>query len=458
MELFDFIQEALRESESVLIHSVRGQSRSCCVLIAFMMKKYSWSLRKTMEFLMARRPDISLKATFLQQLSQFERRLINFGSERLTTDWSDTPLRNQHPIECEELILRNTFINSQLLISRDAANFPNKRADPRLMWGDGFSDDKKSLERVCGDSRPHNKRNSSGQIVVKGILKQRRTGSRTDQTIQSRPTTASSEREYLSKGYSKEDFIATELGEPKTAWVEDDGLVRTSYSRQRMPSPSNKGDSYSSVREDSTGRAINNSRTVKASADRSDTSAGGPIHVRSDLPKHERDKMYNSRPDSPLRLSKNQTARQSITKSSSFGASGMRQSSTFSQSATGSRLSTNPGSAMSAYRSGPVRARMDINSAEFRKQRPASAPMMRPNPRPSSPFSMNKQSNSRPPSPNTRPPGTMTKNYTPISYQAMLDKNDPYRIRSFSAQIRRAPSPTPAFNRATSPSRPRWRM
>mmetsp|Transcript_94325 Transcript_94325/g.215802 ORF Transcript_94325/g.215802 Transcript_94325/m.215802 type:complete len:158 (-) Transcript_94325:2-475(-) len=73
-ELFSFIEEALENSESVLVHSLRGQSRSGCVLAAYLMRKYSWGLRKTMEFLSSRRPDLNLKPAFLQQLSAYERR------------------------------------------------------------------------------------------------------------------------------------------------------------------------------------------------------------------------------------------------------------------------------------------------------------------------------------------------------------------------------------------------
>ena len=39
-ECFHFMEEALQNAESILIHSVRGQSRSCVVLAAYMMKKY----------------------------------------------------------------------------------------------------------------------------------------------------------------------------------------------------------------------------------------------------------------------------------------------------------------------------------------------------------------------------------------------------------------------------------
>lgn len=39
-EIFDFIKEAHEQGESVLVHSVRGQSRACCALAAFFMMKY----------------------------------------------------------------------------------------------------------------------------------------------------------------------------------------------------------------------------------------------------------------------------------------------------------------------------------------------------------------------------------------------------------------------------------
>ena len=38
-ECFAFIEEALSKTESTLIHSVKGQSRACTVLAAFLMRK-----------------------------------------------------------------------------------------------------------------------------------------------------------------------------------------------------------------------------------------------------------------------------------------------------------------------------------------------------------------------------------------------------------------------------------
>lgn len=71
-EIFEFIEETLEKSESVLIHSARGQSRASAVIAVYMMKKYGWTLLKTLEFLNSRRPDLEIRASFIQQLNMFE--------------------------------------------------------------------------------------------------------------------------------------------------------------------------------------------------------------------------------------------------------------------------------------------------------------------------------------------------------------------------------------------------
>ena len=38
-EIFEFVEKALSKSESVLIHSVKGQSRSSCIICAYLMRK-----------------------------------------------------------------------------------------------------------------------------------------------------------------------------------------------------------------------------------------------------------------------------------------------------------------------------------------------------------------------------------------------------------------------------------
>ena len=64
--IFDFIENAIKKYESVLVHSVRGQSRSSSVLAAYFMRKYRWSMLKTLEFLNSRRPDLEIRGTFIQ--------------------------------------------------------------------------------------------------------------------------------------------------------------------------------------------------------------------------------------------------------------------------------------------------------------------------------------------------------------------------------------------------------
>jgi protein-tyrosine phosphatase len=109
--IFEFIEEALNQTESVLVHSVRGQSRATCALAAYIMRKYKWSLLKSLEFLNSRRPDLEIRATFIHQLSAYEARLVNSLKNQISQKWDE--LSNKEPTyACEELLLRNTFINS----------------------------------------------------------------------------------------------------------------------------------------------------------------------------------------------------------------------------------------------------------------------------------------------------------------------------------------------------------
>jgi len=118
-EIFDFIEAAAKKTESVLVHSVRGQSRAASVLAVYLMRKYRWSLLKTLEFLNSRRPELEIRGTFIQQLQEYEQRLIkqhNLGP--LSTSWSELGLPKTtgvHPeIHQEEVILRNTFMNAKM--------------------------------------------------------------------------------------------------------------------------------------------------------------------------------------------------------------------------------------------------------------------------------------------------------------------------------------------------------
>jgi len=87
-------------------------NRSGFVIASFIMRKYRWSLLKTLEFLNSRRPDLEMRQSFLSQLSIFENRLIQRGIGPRTSKWTELSDNTFH-LENDELILRNTFLNSQ---------------------------------------------------------------------------------------------------------------------------------------------------------------------------------------------------------------------------------------------------------------------------------------------------------------------------------------------------------
>lgn len=87
-------------------------NRACFVIASFIMRKYKWSLLKTLEFLNSRRPDLEMRQSFLSQLSLYENRLVQRGIGPKTSKWTELSENSFH-LENEELILRNTFLNSQ---------------------------------------------------------------------------------------------------------------------------------------------------------------------------------------------------------------------------------------------------------------------------------------------------------------------------------------------------------
>lgn len=61
----------------------------------------------------SRRPDLEIRATFFTQLTAQEQKLKQNGNGAKSTNWneiSDDPKN----IESEELLLRNTFLNSKV--------------------------------------------------------------------------------------------------------------------------------------------------------------------------------------------------------------------------------------------------------------------------------------------------------------------------------------------------------
>jgi len=170
-EVMELIDQCLELGESVLIHSFRGRSRCITLLAAYLIRKYSWSLNKALEFIQSRRGDVRMKPVFHRQLVSFERRLSMSGIV-LSHGWDNAP---RFSSTNDELILFNTFMNSRFGKNKRLADSIAPRREneslrnQRIEWRDHFTDDRSKLEQLS---------NSTGNMYlgkncmsVKSILK-----------------------------------------------------------------------------------------------------------------------------------------------------------------------------------------------------------------------------------------------------------------------------------------------
>jgi len=103
-QVFDFIEEAEERGEGVLVQSFHGRSRSSCVLTAYLMKKYCWSLQTALEFLSFKCPVLNPNDGFLDQLEAYEERLISHRD----SDGDDADASSSGAV-----MLQNTYANCQ---------------------------------------------------------------------------------------------------------------------------------------------------------------------------------------------------------------------------------------------------------------------------------------------------------------------------------------------------------
>ncbi|EAS00644.2 dual specificity phosphatase domain protein (macronuclear) [Tetrahymena thermophila SB210] len=178
-QIVDFIEEANQNGESCLVHSVRGQSRACCILTAYFMRKYQWTLLKTLDYLNSRRPDLEIRATFFEQLKNLELYLQQTGQGAISQDWNQSGAGPDAKIQVEnspdEILIRNTYVNSKqgqipdyyLNIGkpqRFGGYSPYKKPAPtKIIWLDEVSNNKKKLVQVLNQSQSTGKKGASVQ-------------------------------------------------------------------------------------------------------------------------------------------------------------------------------------------------------------------------------------------------------------------------------------------------------
>ena len=131
-QIANFIDDALRRGESVLVHSFRGTSRCICCIMSYFMLRYAWGFEKTLQFILSRRPDAEPNPGFISQLFVLDgvlqdlRRKVG-GAEwdpssesarRRLNEWDPESLQDLPTVgqganpEDDELVIVNSYINS----------------------------------------------------------------------------------------------------------------------------------------------------------------------------------------------------------------------------------------------------------------------------------------------------------------------------------------------------------
>ena len=140
--IVEFIDGSLiGKGEGVLAHSFKGQDRVCIVVLIYLMKKYKWSLNKSMQLLKSKKQDVDIPIYFFEQLKNFENRLRQRGE--LTRD---IPWEFENLIDPEEKLLRNTYLNGLKIEVNNNDMNNNKKNVRHIMWADTNPYQKTPLE------------------------------------------------------------------------------------------------------------------------------------------------------------------------------------------------------------------------------------------------------------------------------------------------------------------------
>lgn len=157
-----FIDSALQKGNSVLVHSIRGQSRSGSVVLAYLMCKYHWSLDKALQFLRFRHPNIRIRGGFLKQLRDFEGELQKETKSAFSSSWTNPVIT-----ENDELVLRNTYMNS--LRQSPPEGKQEVSCERKVKWVD--EDAKESLVTVINPYGGSRAKSSKGSAFSKFAAK-----------------------------------------------------------------------------------------------------------------------------------------------------------------------------------------------------------------------------------------------------------------------------------------------
>ena len=141
--IVEFIDGSLiGKGEGILAHSFKGQDRVCIVVLIYLMKKYKWSLNKSMQYLKSKKQDVDIPSFFFEQLKNFENRLKQRGELTRDIPWEFEDLPDP-----EEKLLRNTYLNGVKIEIKNNNLNPNRKNNlRRIMWADTNPYQKSPLE------------------------------------------------------------------------------------------------------------------------------------------------------------------------------------------------------------------------------------------------------------------------------------------------------------------------
>lgn len=134
-----FIDDSSKNGEGFLVHSLKGQNRACIVVLIYLVKKFRWSLKKCLDFLSSKKQDINIPNYFLSQLNAFEARLCKIGQGPKTSNWTEISTGNLNDIDNEELLIRNTYLNSLISNSVNeiiSYSYKENKFNKKVNWND----------------------------------------------------------------------------------------------------------------------------------------------------------------------------------------------------------------------------------------------------------------------------------------------------------------------------------
>ncbi|KAG2393570.1 hypothetical protein C9374_007101 [Naegleria lovaniensis] len=82
-ESFEYIDQAIQNGNTVLVHCMKGRSRSATILIAYLMRKNGWTYLETLRMVQQKRSIVQPNEGFERQLLELERKLLSSSNDSL---------------------------------------------------------------------------------------------------------------------------------------------------------------------------------------------------------------------------------------------------------------------------------------------------------------------------------------------------------------------------------------